>query len=506
MSKTLSDIETHLSTIAKNAGLGIVGQIFFIVVGFGTTLLITRTIGPEQYGIYALAITIYSFVEISALMGLQPAMVKFVSQYKAQGNVELIRGTIVFGLVSSLLASFILIIGLFSSAELLADRVFHETYLAPVLRIVLLGLPFSAVTLILFAALQGAKQVKHSVLVQQILMPVCRFISISAAFWFGYRLLGVAWCWMITSIFGFIMAIIFLTKKIGHIFTKPIVMEKKKIMSFSFPLLFNRFFYKNINLFGVLIIGILLSSYQVGIYSVALRALPFFLIPFASYEVIFPPIISELFSKGKMDDLEKIYKKGSIWLVSLTLPLFVLIVFFSEQIVSVFGPGFAESAQIMSILLVGQLISACAGSPGFILVMTGKVIYETVNSVLLCIINIILTLFLISKYGLIGVAWAYSFSTAAVRLIQLVEVWYIHKITPFSIEYLKPIISTILSFIIMYFLCGSFIGKDGLGSIFVLISIFSTAYISLCLLFGLSDEDKTVLMHLGQKLHLIKKA
>ena len=160
----------------------------------------------------------------------------------------------------------------------------------------------------------------------------------------------------------------------------------------------------------------------------------------------------------------------------------------------------------MSILLVGQLISACAGSPGFILVMTGKVIYETVNSVLLCIINIILTLFLISKYGLIGVAWAYSFSTAAVRLIQLVEVWYIHKITPFSIEYLKPIISTILSFIIMYFLCGSFIGKDGLGSIFVLISIFSTAYISLCLLFGLSDEDKTVLMHLGQKLHLIKKA
>ncbi len=504
--KNIFVFAAHLFTIAKNAGIGIGGRLFFIIVRFCITLLITRTIGPEQYGVFVLAMSIITFVELFALMGFEPAMVKFVAQYKAQKNISMIRGLIAFGLGVSLVASLIWVIGIFLSSELLADMVFHKINMAPVLRVMLLGIPFVSVMVILLSALQGAKLVKYKILVQQVLMPIFRWISIYVFFLFGYRLMGIAWTWVITSMFGFVMAVIFLTKKIGYVFKRPIVMEKKKIISFSLPLLFNKFFYQNINIFGILIIGMFLPSSQVGIYGVAIRVLPFFLIPLVSYNAIFSPTISELFTKGKMKELGKIYKKGSMWLVSIAFPLFVLIVFFSEQIASIFGPDFSESAQLMSVLLIGQVISSSAGSPGFILVMTGNVVYEMVNSVLLCLLNIVLTLFLISKYGLIGVAWAYSFSIAIVRLIQLLEVWYLYRINPYSMEHLKPVISAILSFTIMYLLSNSFVGKDNIVSVFGLIFIFSIAYITFYLLFGVSDEDRMLIMHLRQKFNLFKRA
>ena len=107
----------------------------------------------------------------------------------------------------------------------------------------------------------------------------------------------------------------------------------------------SRFFYQNRNMIGILILGGFYPAAQIGIYGIALRAIPFILIPLFAFNMVFSPIISDLFTQGKLEELARVYKTGSKWVISATLPMFILITFFSKEIVTIFGSGFAESAE-----------------------------------------------------------------------------------------------------------------------------------------------------------------
>ena len=492
--------QANLLTIAKNAGLGIGGRLFFLGVRFCITILITRTIGPEQYGIYAVAMTIIVFVDAVALMGLEPAMVKFVAQYKAQNDLPLVTGTIRLGLGVSLISSLVLAAVGMLSAELIAQGVFHKTGLVPVLRIMFLGAPFVTLSLVMLSALQGAKLVRYRILIQQVLMPIFRFVVVGTAFWLGYRLIGVAWAWVLTAIFGFIWAGIFLTKRIGCLSRTYKAPAKKKIFSFSLPLLFSQLFYQNINIVGILIIGVFLPATEAGIYSVAMRVIPLVLIPLFAYNTIFSPIISDLFTKHKMAELKDIYKTGSRWVMTLTLPVFVLIVFFSKEIVMVFGPGFAESAQIMILVLVSQMFTVSSGSTGIMLSMTGKTFYNLFNTAILCVLNIVLTLFLISRFGTIGVACAYAISIILIQLLQMGQVWYLYKIQPYTLGHLKPILSGIVSILMIFLVKGVLPFENRLISVPALAILFLGSYGLFLIAAGLSADDRMVLEKVRQRI------
>ena len=54
--------QEHLTAIAKNTGLGMGGKIFFIISRLVIVILITRSIGAEQYGIFVLAMGLVTFL------------------------------------------------------------------------------------------------------------------------------------------------------------------------------------------------------------------------------------------------------------------------------------------------------------------------------------------------------------------------------------------------------------------------------------------------------------
>ncbi|RLC26141.1 MAG: hypothetical protein DRH21_02920, partial [Deltaproteobacteria bacterium] len=278
------------------------------------------------------------------------------------------------------------------------------------------------------------------------------------------------------------------------------VPEKKKIFSFSLPLLFSQLFYQNINIIGIIIIGIFLPASKTGIYTVAMRVIPFILIPLVAYNAIFSPIISDFFTKHKMEELKNIYKTGSRWVITITLPIFVLVIFFSKEIVTVFGPGFAESAQIVTLVLIAQMFNVSSGSTGIILSMTGKTLYNLFNTGILCVLNIVLTLFLISRFGVIGVAYAYTISIILIQLLQMGQVWYFYKIQPYSLGHLKPAISCLTAFLIIRFFENSFSMAHGLISSLVLVVIFVSIYGIFLIFAGVSQDDRMILEKIRHKI------
>lgn len=489
----------QLISIAKNSGLGITGKIYFSVSRFLLTVFITRTIGPEQYGIYMLGLTFLLLIRALVLLGMESAMVRFVALHLARKEDGQVKGVIDSGIKIAAASSLLISITIFILAYPIAVKLFDKSELVPILRILVMALPFMALTQIFLSALQGATLVKYGILIDEVLRPTIRFIVIAAAFAIGLRLIGVVWAWVIAALILFLLSGYFLKQETSKLKQKKVKVKIKTVFEFSLPLWMSRIITKNNRHIGLLLIGIFLAADQAGIYSVGMRMTPFILIPFMAYNAIFSPIISSLYANQKFNELESIYKIGTRWVISLTLPIFVLMILFSSEIVLIFGRGFSDSYRVLIILLIAEMINVSTGSTSYVLSMTGKPLYNLMNSMIVLTLNIFLSVIMIKKFGTVGAAYALGISIITVNFLQLVEVYYLFRIHPFSLGHLKPFVSCFFSGLIVLFLRTQlrFLSPYVVGVIIFV--VFSLSYLIFLSILGLSSEDRLILKNIGER-------
>ncbi len=496
-----ANLGPETTAIIKNAGINIVGQLFFVAAQFMVSIIITRAMGPELYGIYVLAITIISLLGIVALCGMENTMVKFVAQFKGQNDTPRLKGTIFWGIGLVSVVSVLLGIVLYCTSGLLANKVFHEIRLQFVLRIVAIALPFSSITLVLVAALQGAKFITYKVLIQRIFVPAIRVVCVALAIYLGYRLIGLSWVYVFMAVIGSLLAGYYMLKSFrGVLKNQPLLVEKKQLLRFSTPLLFSSVFNRIISSADMILMGYFLPSAMVGIYGAANRIKPIISMPLNAVNITFAPMISDLSAKNKREKLEHQFKTTNRHVLTVSLPLFALLAIFSRQIMGVFGTKFVYGAEAMMLLCAGQLINAVSGSVGYMLMMTGRAMANLINSGFLCTVNILLNLYLIPKYGILGAAWANVIAISAIQLLRLAEVWYFLKMHPYSWNSLKPILSSVLSAALVLLLFYMGLDKNNFFVVFAMITIYLTAYLTLLWAFRLSQEDRMVLEKLKAKL------
>ena len=254
----------------------------------------------------------------------------------------------------------------------------------------------------------------------------------------------------------------------------------------------------------VLIVGYFLPAKMVGIYGIVRRFTPFIVLPLEAFNNIFAPIISDLFTKQKMMELEQQFKTVARWIFISSVPIFTLLVFYSETILSIFGRDFVVGYQVMIILCLGQIINAASGSAGFMLMMTGRPLVNTFNSAFLCVANICLSLYLTPRYGIIGAAFASAFSITVVQLLRLSEVWYFLKIHPYRSDFLKPIFSTLASVLMLKLIHHYTLNEIRIVMLPFLFTLYLLSYTGFLWLMKFSSEDHIVLNEVKAKLLKIK--
>lgn len=488
-------------TVAKNAGFGLGGSLITVLLRLTISIIITRSIGPESFGIYVLAIAVLTIGEIIALLGMENTIVKFVSQFKALNDIPRLRGTIFWGIGLVLALSTAICIGLFCMSHFLGSHIFDKPSLVPVLKIMAFSIPVSSLGKVLIASLQGIKLVKYKVLVQQVLIPSSRLVCVVLAIALGYQLVGIAWSYVMAEVLGIIYSGYFLLKSFPEIKQKsPRIYEAKAITFFSLSMLFAGMFKRIGARADILIMGHYLSATMVGIYGIAQRFLPLIIMPLAAFNSIFAPIISDLFARKRKEDLETQFKTVAKWMFMTSLPIFTILIFFSKQILSIFGSGFIAGSLAMMILCIGQMVNAATGSVGFMLMMTGRPLANSLNSGLLCTTNILLNIYLIPRYGIVGAACASAFSITAIQLLRLAEVWYFLRMHPYRWDFLKPVFSGLFAVIIVTMISHSGISTAGMFRLPILVTLFLSCYVGFLWLLKLSPEDHLVLNGLRRKL------
>jgi len=264
--------------------------------------------------------------------------------------------------------------------------------------------------------LQGIKEIRSFVFIRFIshhLGALVLFLAL-LPFWGSNQVVVIAYTVSLYLIAG--LTIILLYRKGYRFFSiQQEVYQPQKIRSLlrqSLPFLFiaSLFFIKG--WIDTIMVGIFMTESDVGIYNIALKLSGVLLIMVSAVNAIAAPKFSESFSDNKMAELKGSLRYSSAILFYTTLPLFLLLMLFPEQILSVFGEEFRAGRLSLVILSIGSFISAICGTTSYFLQMTGNQVAMQNITFVTVILGVILNLVLIPPFGIQGAAIA----TAAAML------------------------------------------------------------------------------------------
>ena len=485
-----------LRKIAKGAGITFVGTAIGMFFGFFTRMVIARFLGPGDYGLISLGVACLSIAATIGLLGLPAGITRYVSFYKGKGDKSRIKGTIVSALKISFPISLILACLLFFGANWISINVFHDANLTGVLQIFAIAVPFWCLAQIFLRATIGFQDMRYKAYVEDIFQNVFKLAVILLLLYLGFGVLGAIWGWALAIIVMSFLAFYFLEKRVFPVFNTEVkaVSIRKELFSFSLPLTLVDASRLIFGWIGTLMLGYFITSYDVGIYNAALPTAGLVQIALVSFAAIFMPIISELYSLRKYEDIRRTYSIVTKWIFSIVFPGFLLIILFAKQIMWIlFGSEYVSGAMALCILAFGYLIASAVGPTSSTLAAFGRT-----KIIMGCYfvgagMNFFLNIYLIPIYGVNGAAIATASSFAFMNILTFLFVYKIGKVQPFRMSFFKPVFASVLACLLVYAVTNYLIG----ATLFVLIAmffVFLALYFFLLLLFKSFEEEDLMIM------------
>ncbi|MCK4732054.1 MAG: oligosaccharide flippase family protein [Methanophagales archaeon] len=122
-----------------------------------------------------------------------------------------------------------------------------------------------------------------------------------------------------------------------------------------------------------LMLGYFKTSAMVGLYNTAHPLAHFITSPLEALLLVYMPVTSGLYAKGKMSEMRRNFSVLTKWLCSLTLPLFLILFLFPDVVLNfLFGANYIFAATALRILSLGFIVNNFLGPNGATLIAIGE--------------------------------------------------------------------------------------------------------------------------------------
>ena len=400
-----------MNQFLKNTLTTFLNYIILFILDTGISVIIARVLGPEKKGEYSLVILLPTLLIIFIGLGIGQASIFFASKKKYRLN-EIFGINIIFSALTSLAA---VIIGFFL-IKYFAGQLFPQVgknYLFLALLLVPVQLFFTFGNN-LFLGLKKVTTYNLFLTFQLFLF----FLFILSLFFGKYLDIKTI---IITEILSFLITYIFLFIKMNKA-TNGISLITQKTVFKDFLNYGSKIYLVNIISFlhlriDIFIINLFLNPMAVGLYSVAVGLAEKIWVFSQSASIVLFPRISAERNEKKLKEFTPIVCRNILFL-SFLISL-VLIVFSRWIIILLYSEKFAAATPALCVLLIGTtavsasriLSNDLAGRNRF-----RENIYINIFSV---IVNIILNILMIPKFGILGSAIATAISYLLMLILRV---------------------------------------------------------------------------------------
>ena len=377
-----------------------------------TRMLLARNLTPSEYGLFYSVFTFVIFFLFFRSLGLDSALIKFIPEFKIKKQYNKIKTAIGTSVSFQLISSTIISIIFFISADWLALNYFKDPLAAPMLKFLIIYIVLSIFWVTIRNTLQGfQKMITFSTTEFTKTLVLLIIIFISFKFFQGpfIPVLGyVLLCPILIIIFSpfFLKTFNILKYKITKF--KP---TSKQMLTFGIPVFATSVGSKIIGYIDTLLLTHYSTLDQVGIYNVILpTALILLFFGTAVSQVIFP-MSSELWANHDKKRLADALRFLHNYTFLAAIPVILTVFTFPRFLINLFfGQEYIQGALAFQILLIGVLFYVVAVINNNIISGIGKP--KTVTYIILgsAILNIILNIIAIPRYGIQGAAASTSLS------------------------------------------------------------------------------------------------
>lgn len=377
-------------------------RLFGVLLGVGGVFILLRALSKEDFGIWAIFLTINAFIEVSRNGLIQNALIKFLSSVPKKQH-SAIHGA---SFALNMLITSANITVLFLSAKLFA-QLFH----CPDLEYMLYIYGWTTAALL---------PLSHYNFIQQ------AYLDFRGVFWssmmrqglffayIAYLYFGAQNVTLIKLAFGQVISTA-IAAAIAFLFARRFVLASPNIEWSLVRQLFNygkyilgtnlsSMIYKNVDKF---MLGSLSGSAAVAIYDLAIRINNFIEIPSLSMAAMAFPQFAKQCPKVHGQAIRELYEFSVGSILGLILPAILLVSLFPEQIITLLaGEKYIDAAPILRLTLLFGLFLPFAVQFGSVFDSINKAKINFMLVMAGALLNVILNFLFIGTWGIYGSVYA----------------------------------------------------------------------------------------------------
>ena len=434
-----SETDSALRKLVSSGSFTFGGNLIEMAISFVAIILVGRYLSVANFGSINIALKILTVSFVFSALGMGSAIQRFVPRAStATGR----RSVFVSAYHILIVASLIMGVAVFVSAGLLADQVFNDETLKPVLQIIAFAIPAN-VLLRHTGSIRALERVGPEIIVKSIVWPISRIALIVGAVIISGGILEIAGAYTISYWIGGLLGfavVAYYTPLLD--FSTSWQPKYRKLLTYSIPLMAGGMMSFIMTWADVFMLGYFSSSAEVGLYTAGYTLGSTINLTLGSLSALFLPLFSGMHAEGNFERMQTVYRLVSKWAAFVSLPVLMTLVLFPHRILSMtFGEKYAAGAA-MIVIVVGftYFIRTIMGPNNKALEAIGATKAVMWGNIIAATLNIATNILLIPKYGALGAAIATLVSFTSLNIVYSGVLYMKNGIHPFSFRTYIPMI------------------------------------------------------------------
>lgn len=428
----MADGRSASERIARGAVVVFAGHVIALGLAFLTRVGAARMLSVDGYGLLVLGVTLLNTCALVAQLGMRAGLARnlAIADDEQAVFVSGFRIAVLLGVVvAAVLVGF--------SGPI--SRAFLGPAFAPILVAFALAVPALVAINVTVGALQGLEDAPAKAFVRNVVYRGSIIALVLGALLAGYGAVGAARGWAIgvgiTAVVG--VAVLHrrtaLLPSVGR-WAGADPSTARMLLAFSLPLMIALSTWEIMHHADNLFVGYFLTGDAVGIYDAAFTVSKLLLVFLWAFAFIFLPAFSRLYADRRRGEMQSTYRRTTRWTVLAALPLFLVLVTFSEFVLGfIFGPAYAAAWYLIVILASAFMVHSIAGPNREALIAIGEVRFVMWANLLALAANVALNATLVPLFGVIGAAVATTVTYTLLNLglnYRLYAGWRINPLSP----------------------------------------------------------------------------
>ncbi|POG55523.1 lipopolysaccharide biosynthesis protein [Haloferax marisrubri] len=397
-----------------------------IIVTMIVTPILVRILGSSQYGEYAVIVSSLGLINIILDGGLFDGLRKFIAERpdSTRWRNEIFGFYFRFGMGLTITGVIVILIG---TTIGIPSRVFGDEFTSYFIfgAGILIGRQLFSIfrsTLMGFGRESKSEPLR---VISQLVFGIFAYLLVSSGFGVNGVLLGRIISLSIICLIGFYFVQKFVDPL--SIFSKLSEdISREKLLSFSFQSVAFALLTESLYHVDILLLQSLSGSSSTGYYKAALVVAEFLWFAPVSIQTVFLHATSQLWNDGKVDKINSIAGRVTRYTLLLSLLLAIGLASLSHEFITLYyGPSFSESVSPLMLLLPGTIGFAVARPIFAIGQGKGELRLILIATAAAAIINVVLNILLIPKFGMNGAAIATSIGYGSMLAFHSVAARYL---------------------------------------------------------------------------------